>query len=215
MEELFGKASVTATLCRLNEIHHYTEEKWKCYLAKLRRPVRYLLIAEAPPWKPPGERIEYVLDSESKPRRLMQALRGAFSLRKSNYPNADAALAEFAHQGLLIVDSIPFSMDYSKKRGSPKYHNLVQLTVQSYLLKKLSHEQLFYCKDLRIAFGFKCNGEAIIKGLGNKLKLKDMELDLKPEQIAANSAGFPDAGRLREIFDLPKSLSCQTHSPCG
>jgi len=210
LKELFGVDQVEGKLRRLNEIHEYTEGKWRDYVAKLPDgQVNYLLIAEAPPWSATG-RPEYVLDPESRSRKLMQALRRVFLL-PSVFRQLDAnkALAEFARQRLLIVDSIPFAMDYSNKRSRRKYDSLVRLTAQSYLRKKLLSASLSWCPDLRVAFGFRRNALAVMNGLGNQLDLGQLKLALGPEQIAVNEAGYPDAGKLRAVYralDSPPKL---------
>jgi hypothetical protein len=205
LEELFDRVRVAGVLSRLDEIHDYTEERWQRYLAMLRDGlVHYLLIAEAAPWSPAGMP-QYVLDPASRSRTLMRALRGAFlSPSVSRQLDAGQALAEFARQGLLVVDSIPFPMKYSsQKRQSPKYNGLVRLTARSYLLKKLCDTKLSWSPNLSVAFSVKRNAEAVMKGLDHQLKLGDVRLDLGPEQIAVNGAGYPDAGKLRVSFDLP------------
>jgi hypothetical protein len=198
---LFGQTQVANALPRLNQIHEYTEAKWRDYVARLRdRRVSCLLIAEAPPWSATGMP-QYVLDPASDSRVLMKALRGTF-LRSSvsTQFDADRALAEFAQQGLLIVDSIPFAMDYRKKRSRRKYNTLVRLTAQSYLREKLLSASLSWSPNLCVAFGFKLNALAIMNGLDNHLDLGQVRLVLGAEQIAVNDAGYPDAGKLRALF---------------
>jgi hypothetical protein len=204
LKKLFGEAPVAGALPRLNQIHEYTEDKWWLYLSLLRnKRVRYLLIAEAPPWSATGVP-QYVLDPTSRSRTLMQALRRAF-LPPSVCKQLDAgeALAEFARQGLLIVDSIPFSMAYSKKRSSSEYDRLVQLTAQSYLQKKLRAASLSWSPGMRVAFSVKRNAFSVIEGLGHQLKLGEANLTLEPKQIAVNDANYPDAGKLKAAYALP------------
>jgi hypothetical protein len=202
--DLFGQARVAAALSRLNQIYDYTEEKWWGYLAQLRDSrVHYLLIAEAPPWSAAGVP-QYVLDPASRSRTLMRALRRAFLIPSvSRQFDASKVLAEFAQLGLLIVDSIPFPMEYSTKRSNPNYDSLVRLTAQSYLRNKLLSVPLSWSPKLRVAFSVKLNALAIMKGLGNQLNLGQVRLALGPEQIAVNDAGYPDAGKLRAVYELP------------
>jgi hypothetical protein len=104
LPELFSEARVRASLPRLNEIHGRTEEWWHQYVGQLPGGrVNYLLIAEAPPWSGTGMPSKYVLDPASRPRTLMRALRKAFSVADEH--DASTALKEFAHRGLLVVDS--------------------------------------------------------------------------------------------------------------
>jgi len=203
LKELFGVYQVEGQLRRLNEIYEYTERKWRDYVAKLGK-VNFLLIVEAPPWSAFG-RPEYVLDPASRSRKLMQALRKVFCLRtERQQADASEALAEFARRGLLIVDSIPFAMAYSNKRSRENYNNLVRLTAQSYLRRKLLSPSLSLSPDLRVAFGFKLNAQAVMNGLGNQIDLGRLKLALRPEQIAVNEAGYPDAGKLRAVYGIEK-----------
>lgn len=55
LRELFGPASVDNALPRLREIHDYTEAKWQSFADQIAEGVvRYVLIAEAPPWSDEG-----------------------------------------------------------------------------------------------------------------------------------------------------------------
>src|SRR5579871_2066857 len=76
---LFGAQTVTHCLDRLRFIYEYTEQKWRDYVAQIRVPVRYVMIAEAPPWSAEGP-VQYVLDADSHPRTFFNALRAAFSM---------------------------------------------------------------------------------------------------------------------------------------
>ena len=205
---MFGREQIAADFPRLNEIHQCTEKMWRDYVKRLPgRSVRYLLIAEAPPWSPPGRRPEYVLDPASRSRTLMRALRRAFlSPALSMGLDGDQALGEFAEQGLLVVDSIPFAMNYLNSRSKPQYGTLVGLTVHSYLRKKLLSSSLSFSPKMRIAFSVKKNAVAIIKALGPQLVLEKAKFVLIPEQIGVNEAGYPDADKLRCIYGLePKA----------
>lgn len=204
---MFGRDQITKKLPRLNEIHQHTEAMWRDYLKRLQgRSVRYLLIAEAPPWSDSGVP-QYVLDPKSRSRTLMKALRGAFlSPASSRQLDGERALAEFAAQGLLVVDSIPFAMDYLKSRSRLQYGTLVGLTVHSYLRKKLLSSSLSFSAKMRIAFSVKKNAVVIMKALGPQLVLGKAKFVLIPEQIAVNDAGYPDAGKLRYFYGLePKA----------
>jgi hypothetical protein len=203
LKKLFGDAPVASALARLNQIYEYTEDKWRLYLALLRnKRVRYLLIAEAPPWST-TDVPQYVLDPTSRSRTLMKALRRAFlSPSDCNQLDAGEVLAEFARRGLLIVDSVPFPMDYSKKRSHKEYDCLVQLTAKSYLYEKLRSAELSWSSELRVAFSVKRNAFSVMKGLGHQLKLGEVKLTLGPEQVAVNDAGYPDADKLKVAYAL-------------
>jgi hypothetical protein len=136
----------------------------------------------------------------------MRELRKTFlppSISKQLAP-ADA-LTEFARQGLLVVDSIPFPMDYKNKRDRQKYKALVQLTAQSYLLKKLCTPSVRWSPNLLVAFSVKVNALAVIEALGGKLRLGTVEVALEEKQIAADGSGFPHAPKLRALYGLADS----------
>ena len=206
---MFSQSRVAALLPRLNEIHEFAERKWRDYVARLPEgKIKYLLIAEAPPWSPNGVP-QYVLDPGSYSRTLMRALRKVFldpvvAIRVG----ADEALAEFARQGFLIVDSIPFSMDYSGKRSSTKYGTLVGRTARTYLQEKLTSPSLAWSRDLRVAFSIKLNALAIMKALSHQLTLGETNVVLVPEMVAVNGAGYPDPAKLRAVYNTHKSSEC-------
>src|SRR2546430_418282 len=101
LRELFGDAAVQECLPRLNEIHGCTEATWRKSVGWLPdRLVRYILLAEAPPWPLAPAPPQYVFCPASRPRVLMKALRKAFSVPKST--DAGEAVKEFARRGLFI-----------------------------------------------------------------------------------------------------------------
>lgn len=131
----------------------------------------------------------------------MSALRKAFPAA-SELP-ADKALAEFARQGFLIVDSIPFSMEYtSNKRKSVTYQQLIGVTVSA-LQEALRSSPFRWSRNLRIAFSVKLNALAVIRALEGRLDLNSTVLDLSETLIAVSNAGYPDGAKLRALFDGP------------
>ena len=204
LEELFGVDRVSSSIERLNEIHRFVETTWRQYVARIPDGVvRYLLIAEAPPWTRTGTP-RFVLHPNSPQSALMRALRRTF-LDDDQLARLNTAqtLAEFARQGLLIVDSIPFSMKYlSRHRAKPQYRELVAKSVQTYLNRKLVWPAISWSPGIRVALAFRLNAHAVIAALDGQLKLGHIERTLGPELIAANDSGFPDARTLRSIYGL-------------
>jgi hypothetical protein len=203
LSDLFGRERVVDALPRLNEIHDYTERKWRDFVARIPDGrVRYLLIAEAPPWSDRGAP-QYVLDPGSRSRTLLRALRGAFlSSSESRHLEPGEVLTQLALRGLIVVDSIPFSMNFTGKRTLAKYEKLVRMTTRAYLMPKVQSASLSWPSDLRIAFGVKLNASAVMKALGNTLHLGDASHPLGPQMIAVNGAGYPDAKRLKAVYDF-------------
>jgi hypothetical protein len=78
LQNIYGLEKVNERIYRLNQIHYYTEGLWAKYINKIPGGrVKYLLIAESPPWSATGSP-QYVLDPNSRSRTLLRALRGAF-----------------------------------------------------------------------------------------------------------------------------------------
>jgi hypothetical protein len=202
LEKLFGRQVIGRCLPRLNEIYEYTECLWLKYVEQLAdTPVRYLLIAEAPPWSASG-RPHFVLDLASTPRTLMRALRMAFLGDQRSGASPEIVLQELASRGFLLVDSLPFSMKYSsRQRQSDSYRELVARSVASYLQEKLNFAELDFAPDLRVAFSVRLNAEAILQA-SSVLCIRGRSIPLSRAMIATGSNNYPDAGRLRELFSL-------------
>jgi hypothetical protein len=200
LRALFGEARVSRDLPRLGEIHEYTETKWHEYAALLRDDsVRYLLIAEAPPWSPDGPP-QFLLDPGSRVRTLMRALQHAFPGCEGMSPAE--SLQALALRGFLLIDSIPFAMKYSsRQRASERYDDLVRLTATSYLQRKVQESGLTWSRDLRIAFSLRLNALSICKAIRH-LSVGGRMHPLSPQMIAVNTAGYPDARRLRDVYGL-------------
>jgi len=199
---MFGENCITSALPRLNDIHKHTENIWNNYVGKIPNgKINYLLIAESPPWSLDGPP-QYVLDPHSRSRTLLSALHKTFIQDNEGIIKPEETINSLANNGFLIADSIPFSMNYLRKRTSKRYEDLVSLTTKSYLLEKLWSEKLNYSPRLTIAFSVKNNALAILKALGNKLHINGISCVLGEELIGVNRAYYPDAMKLRSIFRL-------------
>lgn len=202
LEKLFGSDRVARSMDRLNEIHTFAARRWREYVELIPDGViRYLLIAEAPPWTAAGAPW-FVLDPDSPSRTLMQTLRKTFlNDAQSTQLTTAEALMEFARRGFLIIDSIPFSMKYSsRQRRSQHYRNLVAIAVKTYLLRQITG--LSWSTDVRVAFAFKLNAMAIIEALEGQLTLGNTKRPLGEQLIAASQSGFPNADILKKIYAL-------------
>lgn len=202
LERLFGAQEVASKLPRLEEIFDYAEARWREYAARLQGGrVKYLMIAEAPPWSS-GGRPEYALDPDSRPRLIMSALRPAFRL---GLVGSGVALTQLAQRGFLLVDCAPFAMAYSGKRNRVAYGNLIRLLVSSFLQDKLNSSGLSFADDLRIAFAFKMPAQAVLR-TAECLTIGGRQYPLSSDMIAVNEANNPDSRRLRVLFGLPQHL---------
>lgn len=201
-QALFGSSVVKAKIDRINEIHSFTEGKWSEYVSGLPGgQVRFLLIAEAPPWSEEGQP-QYLLDQQSSPRTLMKALGVVFLKSAGVKAQGPEALNHLASQGFLLVDSLPFSMDYSAKRPHIWYRHLVRRAANGYLQTKLRSSLLSWSPDVRIAFSVRSNAVAVIEALGAEICLGARTVPLNMDLVAINDAGYPDAAKLASVFGL-------------
>ncbi len=199
LRKLFGPTtSLDAVLPRLREIYEYTEAKWRAYAGQIPQGVvRYVLIAEAPPWSREG-RPQFWLDPKSDVQ--LSPLRHVFCQTRLD-PYAHV-LEVAAKHGFLILESIPFAMKYSGKRASPRYNDLLRLTTKTYLQAKIDASSLTWSPSLRVAFSLKRNACAIISARGGQLSFAGNLHVVSTEQIAVNRAGFPDAKKLRDLYKI-------------
>lgn len=202
LRALVGAEAVNARLAQLNLIFDYTEKKWLEYLDQIPgRRVRYVLIAEAPPWSesnlPP-----YALDHLSKPRTLIKALRGAFCRDTTTNPSPQQVLRKLADSHWLLLDSIPFSFKYtSRMRSEDAYRELVRSCVTHYLLAKANDSGITWSPDTRIAFSLTLNARAVLAATP-VLRLGGMDFPLTEQMIAVNAANYPCAEALRRLYCL-------------
>jgi hypothetical protein len=201
LKKLYGDIKVQESIRRLNIIHRYTEKIWNEYIDNIPgKRIKYLLIAEAPPWSASGDP-QYFLDPKSNSRTLMRAFRNALF---PNIVNKDSShiINKFADAGLLLIDSLPFSMNYGGKRNCKSYKELINLCVKSYMLNKLNNGGLMFAGNIKISFGYEANALAVIKALDGKIRLSGNNYFIDKSLICTNGAHYPDAKKIRSIFCL-------------
>ena len=130
----------------------------------------------------------------------MRALRQVFP--GAHVGSSGDSLKILAAQGFLLLDSIPFAMNYKKKRPRRRYDKLVGLTATTYLQTKIDSSALEWSPEIRIAFAVKRNACSILR-LITQLTMGGRHHSLSSRMIAVNRAGNPDASKLREIYGLP------------
>ena len=205
LKNLFGEATINEKLCRIVEIYCTSECMWEEQLRSLpEEGIKYLLIAEAPPWSSEGE-VTYVYNPQSKPRTLLKALCKAF-LGEPLYSiiGTEETLNRLSAFGLLLIDSLPFAMDYGSKRGNKRYDELVASSIESYMLRKLNRDDLQWSSQLKVGFAFKRNAITIMDNLKEGLLIKKLaeSSKLSADLIVANNAGYPDSKKIKEVFGL-------------
>lgn len=202
LKKLFGDSFIGARIGRLNEIYNFTENIWHTYIEMIpNRLVKYLLIAEAPPWRESGAQPQYFLDPNSDSRTLMRAFKNAF-IQDPNIHDPEIVISLFAESGLLLIDSIPFSLIYTGKRNSRHYNRLIELSVHSYMINKLSTNELIFSNNLKISFGYEANAITIMNALGNTLNIAGQIYPINNNMICTNRAHYPDTNMIRSIYGL-------------
>jgi hypothetical protein len=198
LEALFGKEKVVQDLPRLKCIHEHTEAQWHNYASQIPdRRVKYLLIAEAPPWSE-KDRPKFALDPVRS--NFLTAVCKTFDYQALHPTDALPALAK---RGFLLLDSIPFPMRYSNLRDKLHYHELVRLSAASYMRRKIESSGLYLSPDMRIAFSLKMHARSILKALDRSLHAGDRVYPLSEDMIAVTGAGYPCSTRMRAAFGLP------------
>jgi hypothetical protein len=196
-----GNDLIAEKRVRLDHIFRTAERKWIENVERLKgNRVKYLLLAEAPPWTETREvRYFYNTFSGSWVARIWHA----FFPSEKLTPNIDSGLSRLADQGFLLVDSLPFGMKYSSaKRRTPSYRKLV-LDCLPFLFRQIGNPKISWAAEVRVALAFKLNGLAIIDALPNGLVLANREvIKLTANQIASDGSGFTNSGKLRNIWNL-------------
>lgn len=204
LKKLFGADCVTAKLDRLNQIYKKSEEKYADNLKRLRGvPIRYLLLAESPPWTESGE-VQYFYDTFNKSGgQWCSRIWKSFFPDEESPEDIDTVLTKLAKQGFLLIDTLPFAMEYSSgKRKKKEYKGLVKACLP-YLMTKINNPNLSWDSEVKVAFAFKLNGLIVMEALNYKLIIPDNQLiELNEKLIAADGAGFTSPEKLRSIFRL-------------
>ena len=193
-------ARIDDSIGRLNAIYRHAEQSWNEFVVMLAGvEVRYLLIAEAPPWSEHGPP-QFVLDPMSRPGVLLRALSKAFLGEKARSMNAKEIIVQLARRGFLLIDSIPFAMDYGSRRSRSSYQRLIDQTVQTYLMTKMTIPQLVWSPEVRVALAFKRNGEAVTSALGGRIRIGGVDCPLGGYSVAADGSNYPSASKLCSIY---------------
>lgn len=216
LKKLFDKdeIKIDEKLERLNTIYSKSEQYWEDYLDMIpNREVKYLLIAEAPPWSE-GDDVTYVLNPKSKSRSILGPIKKVFLSEDEQSKGNREVLKLLANKHFLIIDTLPFSMNYTKphyKRDRSNYKKLVRLSYTNYFLKKINNSGIKWSEELQVAFSLKNNAKEIIKKSKSKIsfinnpaskKRKPQKIDISVNihQIVANGAGNPDASIIKRVY---------------
>lgn len=205
INRLFNPEYIKYNMERINTIYRKTEKLWSEYLNNIpNRKVKYLLIAEAPPWNESGE-VLYVLNPKSNPRSLLSPICKAF-FNDNIYKEIGikTALQKLANTGFLIIDSIPYALEYKGKRNRKNYKELVKSSCSSYLIKKINGSKINWDKDLKIAFSLLKTARHIIDKFQDGIYIKSLNksINIDTDNVAVTNAYYPDYNKLKILFNL-------------
>ena len=200
LTDLFGEVHVLDKLDRLDEIYESCENAWENNLDNFddSRVVRYLLIAEAAPWTYFGP-VSYFYNTLSG----AWVSRGLHAFFEEIPIDQQACLEALAHDGFLLIDSLPFAMPFTTRhRRKPEYCNLINLS-SDFVLSKIQNRRIKWADDVRVALAFKWNANRLIDVFPNGLELPTKQtLHLNHDIIAADGSGYTSTARLREIWGI-------------
>jgi len=169
------------------------------------KPIKYLLLAEAPPWTEHGEEVRYFYSTfHTLKGSWCKSIWSAFCPSEKPPDVIEIALTKLAEQGFLLIDTLPFAMDYSKvRRKTGLYRKLVKACLP-FLMSKINNSKiLFGINDVKVALAFCLHGEAVIKALPDGLLLPNKKvIKLNENLIATNSSHFTDSKKLMGIFGI-------------
>jgi len=200
LENLFGKNLIAERRNRLLEIFKNTEQSWYNNLDRIKnKKIECLLIAEAPPWSENGTpRYFYNKIESSYHKRIWKT----FFPFKAIPTDNEQAFNMLIDNKFLLIDSLPYAMNYKGKRNNENYQKLVKECI-CWWKEKLTDEKIGFTENVKISFAFKVNGNSIIKALNGRILLQNTQtIELNKELIAADRSGYTNSERLREIFKL-------------
>ncbi len=203
LEQLFGKEEVLKKLERLKFIFKNTEESWLKnldYFANSK--VKYILICEAPPYS--EIEIPTFFYNQTN-RKFNPSIWNTFS--NDEKPKIESQYyKKLAEKGFIMIDSIPYSMNFERQRRKKAYKILLKNSLE-WILNKLENRKISLSEDLKIVFGFKINGEIFIEVTNGILQLNNGRiLNLDKNNIAYDGSGIPNTNALISKFFDKKSI---------
>ncbi|MFZ6006477.1 MAG: hypothetical protein ACOYU2_02335 [Nitrospirota bacterium] len=197
LKDLFGD-NINAN--RLNEIFQTCEEAWESNLKNFHNSeVKYLLIGEAPPWTEEGKDIRYFYKTFDG--NWVRRVWYAFPPSQPPKNNIDECLKQLAKEHFLLIDSLPFAMDYTTKRNNRKYFDLVK-SCSDYLLSKLQNPKINWSENVKVALAFKLNGKALIEAFPCGISLPTGQVLNLKNKIAIDGSNYTSSKKLRKIFGI-------------
>lgn len=196
---LFGEEIVARKLVRLKEIFNSTELAWENNLGRYHQtPIKHILFAEAAPWSEKGKPRYFYNQIESNfHQRIWKAI-----ISTQPIPiDVEQSYLMLASRGFLLLDTIPYAMDFSSKRNKYAYFEIIAQSVNWWKLK-LADEKIIFANQVQVAFAFKVNGQKLVEALNGRLKLKNgLTILLNDEMISADGSGYTNSEKLAKIFN--------------
>jgi hypothetical protein len=195
LEKLFPQEFSDRLIEKKLKIFNATELEWEENTKRFtNKKIRYLLICEAPP-----NNGDYFYSNFEKSlfNKVWQTF---FQAQKCN--NAEDAYQQIADIGFLLIDTIPYSMDYSKgrKRYTAEYKQLVKNCLDWWQVKLKVN--FILNKETIIAYGFKINSNVIYEVTSGKLTFSNLTLPPVDTNFVAdiNERWQPSISKLESVF---------------
>ena len=190
----------------LNHIYAITEEKWEENVQRLMKynvRIKYLMFGEAAPRTLEGE-INYFYNNCHG--SWCTAIVEGLLLPQQVSDGVEQKLAKLAQRQFLLVDTMPFSVNYNNPnnyRNKIAYKELVKLCAFSYLKDKLFDPRLQWDNDVKIAFGVNKNAEAMMESFPQGFSLPNgQKVNFSLDLVVANDTNDLDAERIRDVFGI-------------
>lgn len=199
LEKLFGKEEVLQKLERLKFIYKNTEESWFKNLEYFQNSeVKYILICEAPPY---SETLVPKYFYNEIDRKFNTIIWNVFFENKKKPDDRKLYYKSLAEKGFLLIDNIPFSMQYDshKHRNKEAYFQLIKNSL-NWTLEKFQTNKIKLSNDIKIAFGFKINAQRFIKATNGEILLNGKSIKFNETNIGINKANYPDSKLFSNIF---------------
>jgi len=190
----------------LNRTYAITEKKWEENVQRLMKynvRIKYLMFGEAAPRTLEGEVNYFYNNCHSNWSTVI--LEGLV-LSQQVADGVEQKLNEVAQSQFLLVDTMPFSVNYNNPnnyRNKIAYKELVNLCALSYLRDKLFDPRLQWDSDVKIAFCEKKNAEAMMMSFPTGFSLPNgQKVNFGLDLVVANAANNPQAEKIREVFGI-------------
>lgn len=178
---------------RFNSAESYWDVN-RTRIKNIEKPIKYLLFCEAPP-----ESGKYFYKSTDD--YLFKQVWKCFFGNKPICSNPDDAYQCLANIGFLLIDSLPFPVKYkSRHRRKPAYLDIIKCYLPTWV--NTIDVNFTFDPDLRIAFGFKLNGIAVVNASPKGIVLSGINRTLNIDMIAATGAGQPSSSLLAQKFGV-------------